>query len=454
MGYVRSSTVNAFKFAILLSILGLGLSDCKSSQDDRGNSQSLVVPETTYRPRVLVSTDIGGTDPDDNQSLAHLLMYSDRVRIEGLVSSPSYGDGNVSEIKRMIDLYEQDLPKLQRHSSLFASPEYLRSVTKQGRFGNAPYVGYSSSTEGSDWIIHCARKDMEEPLWVLVWGGLEDLVQALHDAPDIVDKIRVYWIGGPNKKWSANSYAYLVEHFAHLWLIEANATYYGFFSDHNNLDSVQLSNYYDQNIASSGHLGNDFKNYYDGEIKMGDTPSLLYLLHGDQDDPTGESWGGRFEKIDHCPRTVFHGPSTLEDTVAFCSVLEFHFEGPIVSIPHDSVCFYLDVPYGNGYQRWPGYYLGDGNYSVRYIPKQAEVLQYHFTSNLQEINNKKGAIVVENLWPGPQTEAGYVLGDHWYSDLQHEQYYEGRIQGGKSISQWRSKALEDWAKRWQWLREE
>ena len=28
----------------------------------------------TERFRVLVSTDIGGTDPDDNQSVAHLLM--------------------------------------------------------------------------------------------------------------------------------------------------------------------------------------------------------------------------------------------------------------------------------------------------------------------------------------------------------------------------------------------
>ena len=31
------------------------------------------VPE---RPRILISTDIGGTDPDDNQSMTHLLMYS------------------------------------------------------------------------------------------------------------------------------------------------------------------------------------------------------------------------------------------------------------------------------------------------------------------------------------------------------------------------------------------
>ena len=37
--------------------------------------------------------------------------------------------------------------------------------------------------------------------------------QALHDAPDIAPKIRVYWIGGPNKKWGVNGYCYIVENF-------------------------------------------------------------------------------------------------------------------------------------------------------------------------------------------------------------------------------------------------
>ena len=61
------------------------------------------------RPRILISTDIGGTDPDDNQSMMHYLLYSNEFDCEGLVSSPSFGEGNKSEILRMIDIYEQDL---------------------------------------------------------------------------------------------------------------------------------------------------------------------------------------------------------------------------------------------------------------------------------------------------------------------------------------------------------
>lgn len=119
-------------------------------------------PSTT-KPRVLISTDIGGTDPDDNQSMAHLLMYNNLFDLEGLVSSPSFGDGSVDEILRMIALYEQDYARLCAHQTGFLSPDSLRAICKQGRRGTAPWVGYATSTEGSDWIIRCARRSSDRP---------------------------------------------------------------------------------------------------------------------------------------------------------------------------------------------------------------------------------------------------------------------------------------------------
>ena len=207
------------------------------------------------KPRILISTDIGGTDPDDNQSMIHFLMYSNEFDTEGLISSPSYGSGTKHHILEMIDLYEKDLPKLRKHSAEFPSPDSLRAITKQGRQGNAPYEGYSTATDGSDWIIKCAKKESEQPLWVLVWGGLEDLAQALHDAPEVSDSIKVYWIGGPNKKWSTNSYSYIVKNFPNLWFIEANATYRGFFSNSSVPDSLNNENYYGNYIKGAGHFG-------------------------------------------------------------------------------------------------------------------------------------------------------------------------------------------------------
>ncbi len=403
------------------------------------------------KPRLLISTDIGGTDPDDNQSIAHYLMYANRFHTEGLISSPSYGEGSKKELLRMIDLYAKDLPKLQKHEKGFPSPEALKAICKQGRKGAAPFKGYTTATEGSDWIIRCARKKSKQPLWVLVWGGLEDLAQALHDAPDIQKNIKVYWIGGPNKKWSANSYAYIAEHFPALWFIEVNASYYGFFSNSNELDSVNPTDYYERYIKASGHLGKDFINYYKGEVKMGDTPSLLYLMDGNPNNPMRESWGGSFTNFKHSPHVVYNRPTTIKDTVAFCTVVEFRLTGPEISIPADSACFWMETLHKKDTQNWAGYYLGDGRYALKYAPKQAETVGYKFTSAIPGFPVADGKLVVTNLWPGKTNATDYKLGDHWYTDKPEPEWYDGKIQGGKTISKWRKDILMDWAKRWAWL---
>ena len=77
------------------------------------------------RPRVIVSTDIGGSDPDDFQSMVHLLIYADVLDIEGLVSSPPKG-GRAMHILEVIDAYEKDLDSLRRHSKVFPSANHWR----------------------------------------------------------------------------------------------------------------------------------------------------------------------------------------------------------------------------------------------------------------------------------------------------------------------------------------
>jgi len=39
----------------------------------------LASPIPSEKPRVIVSTDIGGSDPDDFQSLIHYLVYADMI---------------------------------------------------------------------------------------------------------------------------------------------------------------------------------------------------------------------------------------------------------------------------------------------------------------------------------------------------------------------------------------
>ena len=419
-----------------------------------------LVTTAQNKARVLVSTDIGGTDPDDNQSMIHMLMYSDLFELEGLVSSPSFGNGSKEEIVRMIDIYAKDYPQLKKHNPALMSPETLKKLCKQGRRGLMPYKGYGEPTEGSEWIVKCARRQSDRPLWVLVWGTLEDVAQALHDAPDIAPNIRVYYIGGPNKKWGVNSYAYIARNFPDLWIIENNATYRGFITDNEKMELIeeykgmeQTSNrygtgYYNYAMRGRGAMGADFLNYYKGVVKMGDTPSLLYLMHGDPNNPQGESWGGSFEPIRHSSRRIFRRQTTERDTVPVYSVVEWFFKGPRKKDIHEGdSCFTATIDR----QQWAGYYLGKGVYVLRYCPKAPAKLTYTISSSIKQLNGLHGSFVVDDVWPGKPDVADYPLGVNWYSDRSDRTLYEGKWQGAKTQRQWRKDILEDWARRWYWL---
>ncbi len=398
------------------------------------------------KPRIVVSSDIGGTDPDDFQSMIHLLMYSDLFQIEGLVSSP-FGEGRKKHFLDMIDLYEKDFPKLTKHNKNLTKPNDLREVCKQGAIPSAPFKGYDIPTEGSEWIIKCAKKKSNQPLWVLVWGGLEDLAQALHDAPEIEKNIKVYWIGGPNKKWSINAYSYIAKNHPNLWMIEANATYRGWIIDSEAPKEISSENYYPNYIQGRGAMGKAFKNYYNGNVKMGDTPSLAYLMNGDPNNPLTDSWGGSFAPIDRSSRNLFERNTTIKDTVSAYAVLEWRFKGPKRNIPKDSACFIFEV----GGQKWPGYCEGEGVYAVRYSSKKPENCTYVTTSSIPELNGQKGQFVSSIPWPGKPTPNDYKLGKNWYGDRQEPELFLEQQQGARTISKFRSEFLLDWAKRWEWL---
>lgn len=86
------------------------------------------------------------------------------------------------------------------------------------------------------------------------------MAQALHDAPDIAPRIRIYWIGGPNKKWGINAYVYIVENFPDIWMIENNSTYRSFIAKYKNPDRWN-GGFYDHYVRGCGYLGADFHNY-------------------------------------------------------------------------------------------------------------------------------------------------------------------------------------------------
>jgi hypothetical protein len=393
------------------------------------------------RYRVIVSTDIGGSDPDDFQSMAHYLLYSDLFDTEGLISSP-WGEGTVKDIHDVIDRYELDYPNLLSYSANYPTPEYLRSVTKQGVIDFAPFKGYSQATEGSDWIIQCAKKDDPRPLYILVWGLLEDLAQALHDDPSIIQKLRVYYIGGPNKKWGLNAYEYIRENFPDLWIIENNSTYRGWFVGGDQDRDLGNQTFVSNHALGHGAVGNYFAEHLGGVIKMGDTPSVAYLLKGTPEYPENPSWGGSFVKVNSRPKSIYLRNTTLDDRVEVFGVLELVLKGPDLGVAQEKPVFMLVV---DG-QEFEGFYCGDGEYKVRFMPKSTGAWSYFTKSEIAELNNQSGEFTCfAETEENRQQESGRY--SNWWSDLLDKECSEQEHKGAKTVSMWREQFLRDFQDR-------
>ena len=412
----------------LAAIAGLG--GCANS----ANTQ-------TERLRVLVSTDIGGTDPDDFQSMVHLLVYGDVFDIEGLVSSP-FGPGRASDIHTVIDYYARDFANLASWDDHYPQPETLRTLTKQGETELAPYRGYRNATEGSDWIIECARRDDSRPLHVLVWGGIEDLAQALHDAPDILPKLRVYWIGGPNKKWSPDAFQYIADTHKDLWIIESNAAYRGFFTGGDQSGDWGNDSFVSTYVNGRGALGAFFGGQLGGVLKMGDTPSVTRLLEGAPEDPSRPSWGGRYVRAWERPFARFDRITTERDEIAEFAIMELVL--PVGGTPPSP-----DAPFANmnvENQSLTGHFDEGGNVRFRFCPKGAKVFSYEIESNIDALNGLAGAVTAT---PTPTDAASKPASDlpNWWTDNPAPEWSVQNHIGAKTVSQWREAFLSDFALR-------
>ena len=254
---------------------------------------------TGERFRVIVSTDIGGSDNDDFQSMVHFLVYADVFDIEGLIASPT-GAGRVAHIHEVVDAYEKDYSQLARHDAAYPKPGQLRALVKQGAIEPAPKARFSEATEGSRCIVDRSHAEDPRPLYVLVWGSITDVAQAVHDSPDIKAKLRVYFISSWNRRMDQAARDYLYENHTDLWWIESDTTFRGMYVGGDQQDDLENKTFLQQHVRGHGALG-DFLVEKLPAIKMGDTPSVLYLLAGNPDDPSVEHWGGRYAPTGHGP---------------------------------------------------------------------------------------------------------------------------------------------------------
>lgn len=279
------------------------------------------------KSRLIVLTDMGA-DPDDEQSLVRLLLYSNQLDIVGLVATTSCWQQNTIRpdfIHTILNAYEKVQPNLLMHEPGFPTADRLRAVTKKGlpKYGLTG-VGEGHDSEGSDWIIRELDRDDPRPLWISVWGGVNTLAQALHklratrpaaEVDRLVAKLRVYTISDQD-----DSGAWLRKNFLGLFYIVTpgddygRATWIAINNAHEGIDNTSISNSWLATHIQQGHgpLGAAYPDTAWG--MEGDTPAYLGLIPNGlnvPDRPDWGGWGGRYEPGTPGPEAMKDGSSVV-----------------------------------------------------------------------------------------------------------------------------------------------
>ncbi|WP_236974561.1 nucleoside hydrolase-like domain-containing protein [Membranihabitans maritimus] len=271
------------------------------------------------KPKVIVLTDIGG-DPDDEQSMVRLLLYSNELDLQAICVTSRLGHGQDIKpeiLENQIKAYGKTYPNLIKHSPEFPTSGYLLSIIKEGQ-GNQHDIGEGFDTEASNAIINIVDKS-KAIINIPVWGGLRELAQALwkyeqDHSPDEVkafcQKIRVHSIGDQDKHRD-----YILSNFPHIGFIADAFAFFGQFGIREisafrgmymtGDQSLQNADWVRENVHNHGALSNTYplSGHGTNGMKEGDSPSFLGLISNglhDPDRPEWGGWGGRFRLLKNC----------------------------------------------------------------------------------------------------------------------------------------------------------
>ena len=175
--------------------------------------------------RLIVTTDLGGSDPDDIQSMIHLLVCSNVIDIEGLISSQAWVDDpdKTARISEVVEQFGEVLPRLNKHAEGYPDINRLRAIIKRGQtLAHMNGVGQGKDSPGSELIISVVdKKNDRRPVWLAAWGGMNTIAQALwkvkhtrneKDFKKFSAKIRIYDILGQDDAgaWFAKNFPEIV----------------------------------------------------------------------------------------------------------------------------------------------------------------------------------------------------------------------------------------------------
>ena len=260
------------------------------------------------QPRVFVFTDINidKGDPDDRQSLIHLLWYANELCIEGIVPDRWNAQG-LEACHLVVDAYAKDYELYRFSEKGYPDPAQIKNLL-------------ATDMDDAKRRFAKAASDKSEPLYVLVWGSMLSFGEALRENPELASNIRLITIGTnlmmeeyrqhipegwettpepcTQYNWNGHGRNQVFDdpRFNNMWWLEINWTYEGMFSGDEPAEMFE-------ELSGYGALGEHMKEVVKNEpwaryFRVGDTPSVLYVIdpENDLDDPTKGSWAGRFTK--------------------------------------------------------------------------------------------------------------------------------------------------------------
>jgi hypothetical protein len=260
------------------------------------------------RPRVFVFTDINidSGDPDDRQSLIHLLWYANELRIEGVV--PDRWNAHGLEACQLAAVaYATDYMQYNFRGKGYPEPQTVNTW-------------FAADKEDAIKRFQQAASVAGDPLYVLIWGSMKLFGEALRSKPEVWKNIRVITIGTdlmieayrphipgswettekPCQQYNWNGHGrneiFNDPRFNNMWWLEINWTYEGMFTGEEPREMFHA-------LSEYGALGRHIKEVVKNEawaqyFRVGDTPSVLYVIDSnhDLDDPAESSWAGKFIK--------------------------------------------------------------------------------------------------------------------------------------------------------------
>jgi hypothetical protein len=254
--------------------------------------------QTITKPKVIITTDMGA-DPDDEQSMVRFLVQSNEFDVRGIIVSTGCWKKTTNSttmnnyMNPLLNAYECAYPNLIVHAEGFSTPNFLKSITVLGNTGyGMPGVGAGKDSPGSNLIIsEVDAATPDNPVWVQMWGGANNLAQALWKVQntrnqaqidDFVSKVYCYDILGQD-----DAGAWITIHFPNLVYIRARSVY--------SWQRGRTDGWWATHIQSHGCLG---AVYTTGLYAMeGDTPAFLHVVGRGLNNPIDtkqRGWGGQF----------------------------------------------------------------------------------------------------------------------------------------------------------------